>query len=202
MPSVSSILESQDNRSAKNRVLRAASKLFAAHGFRGTSVRQIASRARVNEVTVFRLFSSKRALYKEVLESKLNWKPPVWEPSEATLEDEKVFSGLADQLQQAFDPEFMRLLFFAALETPAAVKKSVSPKMDQFYGVVGNYLQKRMNLGAMRIADPQLVVKALVALIVYDRISIDLLKGRPIPADQAKTHTASLLEIWLHGVAR
>jgi len=202
MPNTPPLIDPHDNRSAKSRVLRAASKLFAANGFRGTSVRQIASRARVNEVTVFRLFSSKRALYKEVLESKLNWAPPNWKPSEAPLEDEQIFSGLADQLQKAFDPEFMRLLFFAALETPAAVRKSVSPKMDLFYGVVGDYLQKRMDSGAMRTADPLLLVKALVALIVYDRISIDLLAGRPIPNDQIRNHTSSLLEIWLHGVAR
>lgn len=202
MPHTPPFADPHDNRSAKNRVLRAASKLFAANGFRGTSVRQIANRARVNEVTVFRLFSSKRALYKEVLESKLNWAPPAWRPVEATSGDEQVFSGLADQLQKTFDPEFMRLLFFAALETPAAVRKSVSPKMDQFYGVVGDYLQKRMDSGAVRNADPLLLVKALVALIVYDRISIDLLAGQPIPTDELKNHTASLLEIWLHGVAR
>jgi len=193
----------QDGKSAKSRVLQAASKLFAANGFRGTSVRQIASRAKVNEVTVFRLFSSKRALYKEVLEAKFKKAPSLLFPSEVSPdEDEQTFCVLAHDLQQAFDPDFIRLLFFAALENREDVRKSVSPRMDQLYSALADYLQKHMNSGAIRNADPRLMAKALVALVVYDRFSNDFLTGRSMSADKIQTQTASLLEIWLHGVAR
>jgi AcrR family transcriptional regulator len=193
----------QGSKSAKSRVLQAASKLFAAHGFRGTSVRQIANRAKVNEVTVFRLFSSKRALYKEVLDSKFKKARPLWVPSEVTAnEDERIFGTLARDLQRAFDPEFIRLLFFAALENREDMRKSVSPSMDQFFNSLADYLQQHMNTGAIRDADPRLVAKALVALVVYDRFSSDFLTGQTVSSDKLQTQTASLLEIWLHGVAR
>jgi AcrR family transcriptional regulator len=202
MPRSVSSVEVQENRSTKARVLRAAAKLFASNGFRGTSVRQIASRAKVNEVTIFRLFTSKRALYKEVLESKLKKAPPLGIPSDTVAEDEQIFRLLAYDLQQAFDPEFIRLLFFAALENPDEMKKSVSPRVDQFYSSLADYLQTRINCGFIREADPRLMAKALVALLVYDRISSDFLAGPAISAEMVKAQTGSLLEIWLHGVAR
>ena len=190
----------RDNKSAKNRVLHAASKLFAANGFRGTSVRQIANRAKVNEVTVFRLFNSKRGLYKEVLENKLKKAGPLWVPSaiEADREDD-IFSILAKDLQRTFDSEFIRLLFFAALENREELRKSVSPRMDRFYCELAEHLQKQMEKGTIRDADPRLMAKALVTLVVYDRFSIDLLSGESVPSDD---QTASLIHFWLHDVTR
>lgn len=202
MPRSISPLQLQQNRTTKNRVLRAAAKLFATNGFRGTSVRQIANRAKVNEVTIFRLFNSKRALYKEVLDSKLKGTPPLGIPSEMTVQDEKIFRVLAHDLQQAFDPEFIRLMFFAALENPEDIRKSVSPHMDQYCSFLADYLQTRINSGAIREADPRIMAKALVALLVYDRISSDLLFGPPNSAETLQAQTGSLLEIWLHGVSR
>jgi AcrR family transcriptional regulator len=191
----------QDSRSTKTRIFRAASELFAANGFRGTSVRQIAARARVNEVTIFRLFSSKKALYKSVLESKLQIPLPRWVPTDMPEKDAETFCNLAAELQKTLDPEFIRLLLFTALENPQAVRKSFSPKMDQLNATVGDYIRKRMDCGAMRIGDPQLVAKVLIGLLVYDRIASDFLAEKPLPQEILRTNTASLLEIWLHGVA-
>ena len=190
----------RDNRSAKSRVLQAASKLFAANGFRGTSVRQIANRAKVNEVTVFRLFSSKRCLYKEVLENKLEKAAPPWVPTVVDADvEEEIFSALARDLQRTFDSEFIRLLFFAALENREELRKSVSPRMDRFYRDLADHLQKQMEKGAIRDADPHLLAKALVTLIVYDRFSNDFLSGESVPTDD---NTSSLLQLWLHGITK
>ncbi|MGZ4813871.1 MAG: TetR/AcrR family transcriptional regulator [Terriglobales bacterium] len=202
MPRSIPSLQLHQNRSTKNRVLRAAAKLFANNGFRGTSVRQIANRAKVNEVTIFRLFNSKRGLYKEVLESKLKETRPLGIPAELKLQDENIFRALAHDLQQAFDPEFIRLMFFAALENPEDVRKSVSPQLDQYYSILADYLQTRINCGAIREADPRIMAKALVALLVYDRISSDFSFGAPPSTETPQAQTGSLLEIWLHGVTR
>jgi len=202
MPRSLPSLEPHENRSTRSRVLRAAAKLFATNGFRGTSVRQIATRAKVNEVTIFRLFNSKRGLYKEVLENKLKKAPQFGIPSDQSEKDEQTFRDLAHDLQQAFDPELFRLLFFAALENPEEVRKSVSPRVDQYYSSLADYLQTRINSGVIREADPRLMAKALVALLVYDRISSDFLAAHPISAEMIQAQTGSLLEIWLHGVTR
>ena len=55
------------SRTTKDRVIAAASALFAERGFRGTTVRDIAQRARVNLAAAHYHFGSKESLYLEVL---------------------------------------------------------------------------------------------------------------------------------------
>jgi AcrR family transcriptional regulator len=52
---------------ARDKLLRAATELYAETGFRGTTTRRIARRAGVNEVTLFRQFGSKNALLQEAI---------------------------------------------------------------------------------------------------------------------------------------
>lgn len=51
----------------REKILIAATELYAETGFRGTTTRQIAQRAGVNEVTLFRHFGSKTALLHEAI---------------------------------------------------------------------------------------------------------------------------------------
>ena len=52
---------------ARDRVLRAAYECFSRKGYFGTTTREIAHSAGVSEVTLFRLFGSKKELFREVL---------------------------------------------------------------------------------------------------------------------------------------
>ncbi len=51
----------------RDKILKAATELYAETGFRGTTTRQIAQLAGVNEITVFRHFGSKTALLHEAI---------------------------------------------------------------------------------------------------------------------------------------
>src|SRR3954463_11429565 len=53
---------------SRERILEAAGRVYAKHGFRGATTRLIAIEAGVNEVTLFRTFGSKSALLEAVLE--------------------------------------------------------------------------------------------------------------------------------------
>src|SRR5678816_1908060 len=59
----------QDERTARTRqrLLTAAAAEFAARGFAGASVDRIARAARVNKAMIYYHFSSKAALYREIL---------------------------------------------------------------------------------------------------------------------------------------
>jgi AcrR family transcriptional regulator len=52
---------------SRERILEAAARVYAQHGFRGATTRLIANEAGVNEVTLFRTFGSKGALLEAVL---------------------------------------------------------------------------------------------------------------------------------------
>lgn len=51
----------------REHILAAAARLYAEHGFRGTTTRAVAEAAGVNEVTLFRIFGSKESLIVEAM---------------------------------------------------------------------------------------------------------------------------------------
>jgi AcrR family transcriptional regulator len=57
---------------SRDRILEAAARVYAQHGFRGATTRLIAQEAGVNEVTLFRLFGSKAQLFDELLHKQLH----------------------------------------------------------------------------------------------------------------------------------
>jgi AcrR family transcriptional regulator len=50
----------------RDRILEAAARVYAVHGYRGATTRLIANEAGVNEVTLFRTFGSKDSLFQEL----------------------------------------------------------------------------------------------------------------------------------------
>jgi AcrR family transcriptional regulator len=57
--------------SARDRLLAAAARLYAKHGYSGATTRRIADEAGVNEVTLFRLFGSKEALVEQAIHAQV-----------------------------------------------------------------------------------------------------------------------------------
>ncbi|OPX58786.1 MAG: putative DNA-binding transcriptional regulator [Methanomassiliicoccales archaeon PtaB.Bin215] len=64
--SVVNAATSPPRKGSRERISAAAFALFAERGFDGTTTRAIAERAGVNEVTIFRTFGSKEALFRQV----------------------------------------------------------------------------------------------------------------------------------------
>ena len=197
------VVPSQKILRSRKKVLRAATALFAAKGFHETSTRDVARRARVNEVTVFRLFRNKQDLYLSVLEGKMGsdlpkWLTPVFDSSR---DYEVLFLSVAERLQELFDPIFLRLLFFAALEKPSLLKKRFRPRLLSFYELLGQHIQTQINSGVLRSLRPAFMGRALVAMIVYQELFCEFLDDRDFQAENAQDSVRAYTDIWLHGVS-
>src|ERR1041384_4561542 len=59
----------------RDRILDAAKRIYAQHGFRGATTRLIAIEAGVNEVTLFRTFGSKAALFEALMQNHVAQSP-------------------------------------------------------------------------------------------------------------------------------
>ncbi len=59
----------------RDRILDAAKRVYAQHGFRGATTRLIAIEAGVNEVTLFRTFGSKAALFAAFMQEHVSRSP-------------------------------------------------------------------------------------------------------------------------------
>ena len=60
-----------NHKDRRQDILAAAMELFAKKGFRGTTTRDLAAQADVNEAIIFRHFNNKEELYRAILEEKM-----------------------------------------------------------------------------------------------------------------------------------
>src|ERR1041384_1919084 len=152
----------QDRR---QQIITAAMELFAQKGFRGTTARERATQAGVNEAIIFRYFKTKEELYNAIIEYKPN------EHRQAQTEEvERLATGNDDQkffeaIGNAFlrrheaDTTFLRLLLFSALEGHQLSEMFVASMAVRH--PIANYIQQRIDQGAFRRVDPHLAARAL-----------------------------------------
>lgn len=189
--------------SSRERVLRAATLLFATKGFEGTSTRDVARKARVNEITIFRLFKNKQDLYLRILDNKMGLSAPdLLDGALRSSDDpEKAFAALAERLEEAFDPIFLRLFFYAALEKPELLRKRYGSRLGSLYELLGRHIGERIQSQVLRDIDPMLMGRALVGMIAYHRILSDLLGGAGPARRDGQTSAKIYTDIWLFGTS-
>ncbi len=106
----------------KSKILGAALREFAAYGFAGARINQIAYKSRTNKQLIYYYFKSKRKLFKQVLNVAY---------AEVAEAERDVPKGLENDLLYWMDfhmshPYFLRLLEWEGLE----YEKSHSPQID------------------------------------------------------------------------
>jgi len=151
-------------------IIRAAIEVFARNGFRGTTTRDLASHADVNEAIIFRHFNTKQELYRAILEQKLTQGQDarcaeVDQLAEAG-DDEKFFENFGRQFLERHeeDSTFMRLMMFSALEGHELSEMVMSAMGGR--DPLASYIQRRMDEGAFRRMDPHLAARAILGMFV------------------------------------
>src|ERR1051325_7893696 len=101
----------------KEQILNVSMSLFARRGFEGTTTRQIAELARVNEAIIFRHFPSKADLYWAIIRRKYNHEGRtrmLEERIAAGASRFEIFSSIAEQMlsRSRVDENITRLLLF------------------------------------------------------------------------------------------
>jgi AcrR family transcriptional regulator len=154
----------------KQDIVRAALELFARKGFRGTTTRDLATHAEVNEAIIFRYFNTKEELYRAILEEKVSQSrdQPCAELEElARSGDDRAFLEAVGQKfleKHEQDTTFMRLLLFSALEGHEL--------SEMFVGVLAardplaEYFARRMEQGAIQQMDPHLAARLFIGMFV------------------------------------
>ena len=159
------------NSERKEKIVSAASKLFARQGYHGTSTREIARLAGVSENTLFRHFSCKEDLFwtalrsrAEALTQQLGVLKGIRTGDAPSVVLPKIFELLADTVNHK--PEVLRLIAIAFLElkdkSEAFCKELFSPLVSE----VNQYLARSMAKGEVMEVDPSLAAASLVAMVL------------------------------------
>jgi AcrR family transcriptional regulator len=156
----------------KERILSAATELFAAHGYEGTKTRNIAKKASVNEGTIYNNFRSKKRLYREALEWNVH-KLALSSFPEAADNSLTLIKQLVEAREQA--PEISRQFLFAALENSPEYSKILDYWRKNFLDRLIETVERQKRQGVVAKDVPStLAAITLQALCYYCWLFFDL----------------------------
>jgi AcrR family transcriptional regulator len=189
----------------RRQILEVATQLFASQGFGGTTTRQIAELARVNEALIFRHCPSKDDLYWAVLEHKceqgqarqliaasLARQTP---PEEALAEIAQTFFRLRQE-----DSTLGRLLLFSALERHSLSQRFFRTHIADLYDCLAQYIRKRIKAGDFREMDPLLAARSFWGMVVYHFLMQELFGGKQYQEIDIDRASRVIADVWLEGM--
>jgi AcrR family transcriptional regulator len=159
------------SKDRREQILQGAMSLFAEKGFRGTTTREIAQKLRISEALMFKHFPSKQALYRAIIQQRMNGAKDMLFPKEAlqAKDDRQVFSAMASYLirRNTEDPTFMRLVLYSALEEYELSKIFFKNNATKNTKILANYIQQRIHEKAFKRVDPLLAARAFIGMVLH-----------------------------------
>jgi AcrR family transcriptional regulator len=198
-------MSSEDRRC---QLMRVAIKLFSRKGFRGTTTKEIALASGVTEAMIFRHFLTKEDLYRAILDHKASEEPVeefLKELGEFTerKDDEGLFLAIATKIlgHAERDPDFMRLMFYSALEGHELARSFREKQFKPMNDFVAAYVSRRQAEGVFRKINPTVAVRSFVGMAVHHWLFTRLLEFHAV--DVTDQEAAKLLtNIFLNGLRK
>jgi len=185
--------------------LEAATELFASQGFKGTTTRQIAEHAKVNEAIIFRHFSTKEDLYWAVLEHKCEQggeRQIIAECLAGNASPEETFAGLARaylRFRQK-DSSMGRLLLFSALEHHKLSERFFRTHIAEFYEDTAQYIRKQIKAGRFRSVDPLIAARGFWGMVGYHFLIQELFGAKYYQEFDLDQASEAIADLWMNGM--
>ena len=189
--------------STRNRIIDAALEIFAIRGFKGATTKDIAKRAKVNEVTLFRLFKSKKALFTAAVNERsplamidkrvgFDKRRPV---EECLFENIKTVLGVLRANKHLY-----MLMLGETWRQMKAKSSTLAPPLDKALDYVAEFLQVQMDAGRLRKSDARVSAMVLMGSVQFYFMSTYVM-GNEIPGGTDEDRTIrGIVELFLNGM--
>jgi AcrR family transcriptional regulator len=199
MPAVSSF--NQD--STRERILTAALQIFAEKGYDGARTRDIALLAGVNEVTLFRLFGNKSALFEEAVLKGVPLKRILTTVDfDLDLPVEELMARNANMVLDILKQN--RHLFMIIVgelwRHPKFKDRLASELYGSAIGFLSHQIRMLMERGMLKVMDPDIAAKALIGMVQSHYLFNYMLGPGDIPPAEEERIIRGMAGIFVHGV--
>ncbi|HEY9782020.1 MAG TPA: TetR/AcrR family transcriptional regulator [Leptolyngbyaceae cyanobacterium] len=192
----------QSEDSSRDRILKAAQRLFARHGFDGTTTRDLAQAAGVAEGTLFRHFANKKAILVEVATQ--GW-VEILTDLLTELSEMGSYKAVAQVMQRRMwnfqkNADIMRVCFMEAQYHPELRDRIQSEVIGKMTDVAEAFFQTAMDRGIYRQTNPKIVAQVFLGMFAIAGFSHNtLLEPNASPKDMQEM-AEGLADIFLNGV--
>ena len=187
----------------REKLLEATLQLISQKGYLGATTREIASRAGVSELTLFRKFGKKEHLFEEMLEN-YTFLPRL--------------RGLLDEIGEMHVAEGLNTIGFRFLQTlhqrrhlvsiiiseiphyPGKVRSTYSQIIGNMGKTLESYLEKCRSRGELRAMDTSLVALSFLRVLFATFLNETIILGKRIGDEKMKCLVGGIVEIFLNGI--
>jgi AcrR family transcriptional regulator len=165
----------QIDTNTRSSIIAAARTLFAQHGLEGTSVREVAEAANVNNAMIYYHFADKVDMYRAVLADSFTEFDRIWE--------HEIFStGASSRLKiqkyveelirfQHDNEEIRRILSMEFASCGKNLKWLADNFFDHSYEKLTAILKEGMKKGELKKVDLSIAISALVGMVIHSFIT-------------------------------
>jgi len=192
----------------RKRISDVAMRLFAEHGFRGTTTKEIALASGISEASLFQHFKTKAELYATILDEKAreiyggDWLDEIKEYV-AKNDDEKVFRAIAVKIKEycRYDPDFIRLMLYTALERHEHAQPFRRRVLYPVFELLRDYIEKRQSDGAFQECSAEAAAFAFIGTQVYYAMGNALFQSTLMTVDEEEA-ISNFTKLSLDGLCR
>jgi len=153
--------------STRERILKASFELLSEKGFAGSCTREIAQRAGVAEVTIFRHFTNKENLFRQTTQRHSSI--PALETVIPTILDKPINEGIpilvdAFLTRMSDNRSWIRVFQMELQRDPEVFRPECQRLLDGLYRVCSSYFSQVLRNGSSICCDPLLASKIFVML--------------------------------------
>ena len=198
---------SSGKTTTKDKIIREAIRLFAEKGFKGTTTKEIADSAGINEALIFRHFSTKRELYSAIIKYKIDNQEGIELPVKKygnTKDDWLIFEELANNIISYVrnDPEFIRLLYFSGLEGHELSDIFFDGYIKHMRSVLREYIERRINEGDFKKVNPSLATRAFLGMVGNYVIHNTIFNQNVLEDVEEKELISTFTSLFLKGIKK
>lgn len=197
----SSPLASSEN-GTRDRILKAALKLFARKGYDATTTKDLATAAGVAEGTLFRHFNNKKAILIEVATQ--GW-VEILTDLLTELSEMGSYKAVAQvmrrrMLRMAESSDLMRVCFMEAQFHPELRDRIQSDVITKMTNVAEAFFETAMDKGIYRRMNPKIVARVFLGMFAVAGFSDQTIMEPDASPEAMKEMAEGLADIFLNGV--
>lgn len=192
-----------DSNDTREKLLEATLELISEKGYIGASTREIAGRAGVSELTLFRRFGKKEKLFEEMLKTH-TFLPRLRElldsveglPCETVLEN--VGTKFLETLKER--KKLFRIMITEVNTYPEKIRATYSQFIANTGGELKGYLEGLQSEGRLREVDLDVTAMMFFRILVSFFQTEAIIKEREIQTDEIREIVRQYVDLFLRGV--